>query len=34
MYDQIKDMVSASQGISDAEILTQLELEEDPFKCS
>ena len=34
MYDQIKDMVSASQGISDAEILMQLELEEDPFKCS
>lgn len=34
MYDQMRDMVSASQGISDAEILTQLELEEDPFKCS
>ena len=33
MYDQIKDMVSASQGISDEEILMQLELEEDPFKC-
>jgi hypothetical protein len=33
-YDQMRDLVSASQGISDAEILTQLELEEDPFKCS
>jgi hypothetical protein len=33
MYDQMRDMVSASQGISDAEILMQLELEEDPFKC-
>ena len=33
-YDKMRDLVSASQGISDAEILTQLELEEDPFKCS
>jgi len=33
-YDQMRDLVSASQGISDAEILIQLELEEDPFKCS
>ena len=34
MYDQMREMVSASQGISDAEILMQLGLEEDPFKCS
>lgn len=34
MFDQMREMVSASQGISDAEILMQLELEEDPFKCS
>ena len=33
-YDQMRDLVSASQGISDAEILIQLGLEEDPFKCS
>jgi hypothetical protein len=34
MYDQMREMVGASQGISDAEILMQLQLEEDPFKCS
>ena len=33
-YEEIKDMVSLSQGISDEEILIQLELEEDPFKCT
>jgi hypothetical protein len=33
-YDQVREAVSASQGISDEEILMQLELEEDPFKCS
>ena len=34
MYNEIKKMVGVSQGISDEEILIQLELEEDPFKCS
>ena len=34
MYNEVRDMVAASQGISDDEILLQLELEEDPFKCS
>jgi hypothetical protein len=33
-YNEIRDMVGVSQGITDEEILTQLELEEDPFKCS
>jgi hypothetical protein len=33
-YDQIREVVSATQGISDEEIEMQLELEEDPFKCS
>jgi hypothetical protein len=32
-YDQIMELVNESQGISDEEILLQLELEEDPFKC-
>ena len=34
MYNEIKKMVNVQQGISDEEILIQLELEEDPFKCS
>jgi hypothetical protein len=34
MYNEIRDMVGVTQGITDEEILTQLELEEDPFKCS
>ena len=34
MYNEIKEMVGITQGISDEEILIQLELEEDPFKCS
>ena len=34
MYNEISKMVGESQGISDEEILLQLELEEDPFKCS
>jgi hypothetical protein len=33
-YNQIREAVVASQGISDEEIEMQLELEEDPFKCS
>jgi hypothetical protein len=33
-YNQMIDLISKTQGISDAEILAQLELEEDPFKCS
>jgi hypothetical protein len=33
-YNEIKSMIGTSQGITDEEILTQLELEEDPFKCS
>jgi hypothetical protein len=28
------EMVGQAQGITDDEILIQLELEEDPFKCS
>ena len=32
-YDQIMKMVGESQGITNEEILIQLELEEDPFKC-
>jgi hypothetical protein len=31
---KLKKMVNVQQGISDEEILIQLELEEDPFKCS
>jgi hypothetical protein len=34
MYKEVSSMISESQGISDEEILMQLELEEDPFKCS
>ena len=34
MYNEIKQIVGEFQGISDEEILMQLELEEDPFKCS
>ena len=34
IYNEIRDMVGVTQGITDEEILTQLELEEDPFKCS
>jgi hypothetical protein len=34
MYNEIKKMVDKKQGISDEEILIQLQLEEDPFKCS
>jgi len=34
MYDEIRELVGITQGISDEEILMQLELEEDPFKCS
>jgi hypothetical protein len=33
-YNEISSMIGAAQGITDEEILTQLELEEDPFKCS
>jgi hypothetical protein len=33
MYDSVQDLVLTTQGISDAEILAQLNLEEDPFKC-
>ena len=33
-FNQIMEMVGQSQGITDDEILLQLELEEDPFKCS
>ena len=32
-YDAIEELVSRTQGISDAEILGILELQEDPFKC-
>ena len=34
MYNEIRSMIGVSQGITDEEILIQLELEEDPFKCS
>lgn len=34
MFNEIREMVGITQGISDEEILMQLELEEDPFKCS
>jgi hypothetical protein len=34
MYDQMSKMIGETQGITDEEILQQLELEEDPFKCS
>jgi len=34
MYNEIKQIVGEFQGITDEEILMQLELEEDPFKCS
>ena len=33
-YEQIMKMVGETQGITDDEILRQLELEEDPFKCA
>ena len=33
-YNEISSIIGAAQGITDEEILTQLELEEDPFKCS
>jgi len=33
-YNEISSMIGTAQGITDEEILTQLELEEDPFKCS
>jgi hypothetical protein len=33
-YNEISSMIGEAQGITDEEILTQLELEEDPFKCS
>lgn len=32
-YDIVEEVVAQTQGISDAEILAQLSLEEDPFKC-
>ena len=34
MYDEVRQLVGETQGITDEEILMQLELEEDPFKCS
>jgi len=34
MFNEIREMVGITQGITDEEILMQLELEEDPFKCS
>ena len=33
-YNQVREMIIKTQGISDEEIEMQLELEEDPFKCS
>ena len=33
MYKEISEIVGENQGVSDAEILTELGLEEDPFKC-
>ena len=32
-FEEINKMVGIMQGITDEEILLQLELEEDPFKC-
>ena len=32
-YDVVEELVYRTQGISDAEILGILELQEDPFKC-
>jgi len=34
MYNQVAELIGETEGITDEEILTQLELEEDPFKCS
>ena len=34
MYDQVTELIGETQGITDEEILIQLELEEDPFKCN
>ncbi len=34
MYDQVTELIGETQGITDEEILVQLELEEDPFKCN
>jgi predicted kinase len=34
MYDQVTELIGKTQGITDEEILVQLELEEDPFKCN
>ena len=33
MYDQVNDLIGTAQGITDQEILSALQLEEDPFKC-
>jgi len=33
VYEELKEIVGNTQGISDEEILQQLGLEEDPFKC-
>jgi hypothetical protein len=33
MYKEISELVGEKQGISDAEILAELGLEEDPFAC-
>jgi hypothetical protein len=34
MYNQVAELIGETEGITDEEILIQLELEEDPFKCS
>jgi len=34
MFQEVKEVLSKTQGISDEEILAELELTEDPFKCS
>ena len=33
MYSQVNDLIGEAQGITDEEILSALQLEEDPFKC-
>ena len=33
MFQEVKEVLSKTQGISDEEILAELELTEDPFNC-